>query len=1404
MNKNFTFSNQTSFLNPGRWFALLATVLFSGLGAFAQYCAVDHYYGCGYNNNKLYAAIEEVGFEVNGNSIYSKAADGCVDIANNRNSGSHGHTVEATPAFTLSYGADFTLLINGSDRYYTNMSLGIWIDLNRDGDFADKGEFFGNKSVTTCQGNTGCSLPALTKINLSLPCGASGSGSSMIRLRSTYRGYTWTSGNSCAKGAGAPQYYGETEDYAINLAVPSTLAAGFFVSDTSFVKTPVSLVNNNQEGYFYHGWDILDDGSIEYTTTNASHKFSTPGNYCVKLLSENCLGRDSVVKCLTIVKPTQPPVADFVSDRNKVELYNTFQLTDLSTNGAIYWDWFMYQDIDSTGTRIDGDDYYEMRGGDETINQNPEIFTAKGIPGFPDVGLWNVGLTSSNDVGASVTIIKKDYIEVIKGCDVEMGPGTVTGIPGNVITCETGTIKNKDNGSGNYATPEANLDALVAPCGATSITFIMDTWQVKANVNLKIYDGQNANGTPLHTGSGFTSANPPTAALVAKSGALYFLWNASGTATDKGFTGHWTSTIGTQAKPVASFDVNDTLYNAVVSTFTNTSKNAKGEVFYSWTIDGSPVANSTNLDQLFLSNATYNVCLTVETCSGKNTWCRNVVVAPITSQAELDFTADERRPRAGDEVNFEVTTDKANTYLWTFFPGSTVQYGNGTSNRSKNPSVTFSKSGKYTVSLKGWNNLSPSDSAISLTQVIKDQYIIVIDYCKPLISVTSSADVAINRVILEDNASPRALLLDNESDESTYSDYTDDDEVVAPTLTFGGTYNLAVSRKTTVNKMSRMVWIDWNIDGDFDDNGELVASEGPANTATLNASFTVPDLKNSFEGRTRLRIGTSYNNDPNMPCGASSGVKNANRIGEFEDYTLVLSNDNTMPIITLNGDDTVYVELNKTYGDAGAIAMDPTEGNITSRMITVSDVDESAAGIYYVTYNASDASGNMAQEVIRVVYVVVDQSAPELTLKGNNPEYIEVITGSYTEAGWTATDLTDGNLETAVQVAGTVNTFKIGTYVLTYSVQDAQGNVATATREVIVRDQVFPTITNDEINMDNGRNVVAVQLQSVFVDRTVPNDNYNNGTFGPLFSYTITPSNAQGEADVDTRLKSTTIVTYVATDETGNATTLVIDYVVEDYVAPVISLNTLDTVYHSVNGKYTPVEPSVTDNLYDQTQVSLTRTTNVNPYVLGLYTDTYTATDASGNVSVQERWVRVFDGEAPVISGKFGPIVRLGLFSRVALVDYLKMSDNYDAPSDLFNNVMVTYNDVNVYEEGIYAAVFETSDNSGNTSAPFTLIVEIDRDYPQVSGINDVNSDNLMTVYPNPSNGLFNVKIDLPSNELVNLSVYDLLGNKVEDVVNGDLQKGNYTIDMSQAASGVYFVRMIVHGKVFNQKVVID
>jgi hypothetical protein len=82
--------------------------------------------------------------------------------------------------------------------------------------------------------------------------------------------------------------------------------------------------------------------------------------------------------------------------------------------------------------------------------------------------------------------------------------------------------------------------------------------------------------------------------------------------------------------------------------------------------------------------------------------------------------------------------------------------------------------------------------------------------------------------------------------------------------------------------------------------------------------------------------------------------------------------DTTVPVIALLGDATVTIETGTTYTDAGAIAIDNYDGDITSNIVTVStvnNVDTSVAGTYSVTYNVSDANGNIATEVIRTVII---------------------------------------------------------------------------------------------------------------------------------------------------------------------------------------------------------------------------------------------------------------------------------------------------------------------------------------------------------------------------------------------------------------------------------------------------
>jgi len=80
--------------------------------------------------------------------------------------------------------------------------------------------------------------------------------------------------------------------------------------------------------------------------------------------------------------------------------------------------------------------------------------------------------------------------------------------------------------------------------------------------------------------------------------------------------------------------------------------------------------------------------------------------------------------------------------------------------------------------------------------------------------------------------------------------------------------------------------------------------------------------------------------------------------------------DTTPPVITLTGNATETVEVNTSYTDAWATAVDNFDGDITWSIATVNGVDVTTVGTYTVTYNVTDTNTNVATQVTRTVNVV--------------------------------------------------------------------------------------------------------------------------------------------------------------------------------------------------------------------------------------------------------------------------------------------------------------------------------------------------------------------------------------------------------------------------------------------------
>jgi hypothetical protein len=116
-----------------------------------------------------------------------------------------------------------------------------------------------------------------------------------------------------------------------------------------------------------------------------------------------------------------------------------------------------------------------------------------------------------------------------------------------------------------------------------------------------------------------------------------------------------------------------------------------------------------------------------------------------------------------------------------------------------------------------------------------------------------------------------------------YADYTN----ITTELQRGQSYNMTIRVNTDGNfTVGTAVWIDWNQDGDFDDNGEEYdlglatnVADGPTSDSPL--SITIP--MNADFGKTRMRVSTKYN-DYATSC--ETGFD-----GEVEDYTVIVMND---------------------------------------------------------------------------------------------------------------------------------------------------------------------------------------------------------------------------------------------------------------------------------------------------------------------------------------------------------------------------------------------------------------------------------------------------------------------------------------------------------------------------------
>ncbi|MGA0407823.1 MAG: immunoglobulin-like domain-containing protein, partial [Limisphaerales bacterium] len=311
--------------------------------------------------------------------------------------------------------------------------------------------------------------------------------------------------------------------------------------------------------------------------------------------------------------------------------------------------------------------------------------------------------------------------------------------------------------------------------------------------------------------------------------------------------------------------------------------------------------------------------------------------------------------------------------------------------------------------------------------------------------------------------------------------------------------------------------------------------------------------------------------------------------------------DTTPPVITITAGEVLYHTPGTPYTDQGAKATDSIDGTVL--VFKSGQVNIHQLGEYTITYTATDSSGNGAVAQRKVI--VPESDAPVVVLLGDAQMEHEAGT-PFVDPGASAEDAFDGTL--AVEVEGEVDVQSLGTYELTYTATDSSGNQsAPIVRVVKVIDTLGP-----EVSL-KGDAVLSHQAGTAFDDPGATAQDAYEGA-----------SDVQVTGSVDAQTLGVYTLTYVSSDDSGNASSLVQRTVeVVDTLAPVITL--IGEVNFEMYAGVPYQESGATALDLFEGDVEVNVSGQVDYTLPGNYSLNYSAVDSSGNAASVTRQVKVLD-----------------------------------------------------------------------------------------------------------------------------------------------------------------------------------
>ena len=477
-----------------------------------------------------------------------------------------------------------------------------------------------------------------------------------------------------------------------------------------------------------------------------------------------------------------------------------------------------------------------------------------------------------------------------------------------------------------------------------------------------------------------------------------------------------------------------------------------------------------------------------------------------------------------------------------------------------------------------------------------------------------------------------------------------------------------------------------------------------------------------------------------------------------------------VPIITLIGDANVYLLLDETYTEEGATAVDYTGVDITADIVTDNtNVNTSVEGVYNVTYNVTDSDGNIAEQVIRRVYVKpASFYKPVINLLGGNPLELD-INVDFNDPGAIATNYLGAYISDAIVVSGmdALDTSTVGTYALYYDVTDAEGNIA---------DQVIRTVSVVDNTVYVRPEITLVGAAEVYL---LVGADYveENATALDSENVDLTSDIVIDATNVDTSVEGDYTVTYDVTDANGTEAIQVERMVYvrsQAFFIPTIVLNGAAEMTLEIDTVYLELGAVATDYLGNDISASIVLTGAVDTSLADVYVLNYNVSDAEGNAAIQvSRTVTVLAAVPPTIT-LIGESIEIYYVGETYLETGATAEDADGA--DLTSDIVTDSTNVDTSVEGDYTVTYNVVDSNGTAAIEVIRTVNV---VPTL-GLDDLSKMENVKLYPNPTFDMVYVKID----NLKRLEVYDINSRKLFESTENQISLSSYQ-------TGVYFVKVI-------------